>query len=460
MNNGRQRRGIRFGRLAQLSVAAALIATSACSATTNTPDGAGQPTGPSAIPAKDGPGVTKSKIIIADESVTLDSPDIRRVRDAIVAGYNDAGGITGRRIEIVPSPADSLVKAALQSRDAATGGFRNPVSAEAVCEAYRSSRAQPLAVINTVTATALLGTPATASCLSKAGIVTMDGSSVTGDPPASADYRNAPFHIEPAKSFADRRVTELVAGARADGLFNGKPKAAILYDGSYPEKLINTVALPALAKEGITDPLVVFLGPGNLVPAPKAQVSSAVLKLKTADVNLVLDLADTWFGSHLPVMVEQKYFPTVIARGRTAAAEMSPGQVPGLTQKFADKIHAYSAYAGPTSRADAKDDSLAQRCISMLRPTDSGRLPLVQVAFEYCQQLEILKTALDASDSRWINAEAFLAGLTKHHTFPGIGTYGDLTFSPTKRDGISVTRRLDVDMSCTCVKRGPDLITF
>jgi hypothetical protein len=440
-----------------VGIATAVVMTVAvgCSAT-GTGSGPSGQTSPQAvtIPAQDGPGVTADTITLswgkALHPTTGTSPDVVKNTQAgwkaVVDAFNEEGGIAGRKVEILQNdPGSPLV--AQRSEAYTRSNFLpvpDPTNGKAACDAYAGSQVFALLWPNLVSAP--YGTPAAGACLNAGGHPIIGATGWT-----KADYQAAPSTAGLTIA-TDRFSDAIIAAGKDSGMLAAPAKTAVITDSAQPTDTLTKVDLPALAKVGVTDPQVFPVG----LTLDQAGALNLAVKMKSAGIERVILLSpDAQFSfamalALVPIFQQQQFTPKVLGiSGLKYEALAAAGNV-GITPQIAESLLFYQSQTS----TDALELNATQAA------TPGGKLynavvqanPALQpyIDVDLCDALELLKAALAASGSKYVNAQSFTTGLDKlQDTYQSLRLFAT-SFGPGRHDGGAGIVRQTYSSQCQC----------
>ncbi|MET7694056.1 hypothetical protein ABZT06_39835 [Streptomyces sp. NPDC005483] len=417
--------------------AGALVGCSATSAGTDDKTAPGGSAKPLAIPATDGPGVTTDTVTVADNGYFAQSAAVYK---AVIAAYNKDGGIAGRKIVLAETPTGNASATASQTKQA-----------QATCVAFGQLKNKVFALLNEPNSATL------DSCLNKQGTVVQLGS---GGLTGSTMFKDAPYTAG-AGSLTNTRLAESwPAVLESSGFLARKDKVAVVSDGlSDDDQVAKDILVPKLAEVTGTGPALYAIDSNSQdVNALKAQGLSIALKLKKAGTTRVVFFG-TGYALGQVLMgggaqgLEARYamigsgFPA--GNGLTAAMQQA-------TTGYAWNLTDYGVTAAQQKTVLA-GNAAADTCLAILT---SARLDVAQnasTALGVCDSLNLLKAALEASGSKHINKEAYVAGLEKLGDFKSLTTFRS-SFADSRRDGVAAIRKVAYSASCKCFQyTGSDL---
>ncbi|WP_156096244.1 hypothetical protein [Amycolatopsis jejuensis] len=419
---------------------AALLVTG-CAATGQ----AGQQGGTGAIPEKNGPGVDADTITFAVPgsgglATTGGSDNGTAVRDAIVAMYNDRGGIAHRKIRLVNQAGEASGDSTL---------------AQAECAAIAAQQPAVFAVLGITRPPSVL-----TSCLNSRGIVGI----LAGGFGTAAVFRNAPATAGIDLLTDTRLARSWPRILQQTGWLAGAGRVAVVIDQSYhgaepPDPEIPKLLESGLVAAGAPKPDVHSL-PADAA-AGKAAALDLVLKLKTSGADRVVLVGDAT-GALPDLLLEagkQQYFPRIAASAHVAGAMVAFGADPALRAAATPiewrRMEGDSLADNEQAVADLKrDNASARRCLEAIdraggdpQAKETGRT----TGLDLCQSLDLVAAALERSGSSFVNAEAFAAGLQKIGSFPAMRGFAN-RYGPGDQGGTAAVQPLAYRPDCSCYR--------
>ncbi|MFK0111955.1 hypothetical protein [Streptomyces sp. NPDC091217] len=436
-----------------LAVVTVLLATAGCSTTSSGTSGADSSQAKAtAIPSKDGPGVTDRTITLSYGGWLADLPAQQRAVtksavDEVVKIFNSRGGAGGRQIRFLPAekdPGAPLVKQRAVAYSKANNlPLPDPSKGKQACDAY--AKTPVFGLVDADLVSPPYGTAAAGACLSAGGRISVG---VVGW--NEADFRAAPSAAGLTLA-TDRAIDALVAAGKDSGVLGTGAKTGLLTDSTAPED--SSTYLPALAKAGLKNPLALPVNP-NL---GQADALNVVVKMKSAGLkNLVVLVGERESGKTLmalaSVFKQQKYYPRIL---------MVDGPAPDVLAYTAHGLPAqlmsnFAAYTTTVTTAPTP------QILTAMKSTPAGKLcadaaaalKLSAATFmgmdHLCDNLELLKAALAASGSKYINSQAFATGLGKLSTTYRSPDLIGTEFGPDRHYGASGLARVDYSAKCKC----------
>ncbi|WP_330293107.1 hypothetical protein [Streptomyces sp. NBC_00576] len=432
---------MRTHRSLRRTVAAGVLAVSlaGCSATSADTDtkSSSSPSAATTIPEQDGPGVTADSITVVDNYYYDGTAPVDK---AVFDAYNAAGGIAGRKLVRADQPQINVPATATAAEQD-----------QAICLAYEQRKDKVFAVLNDVEGSVKLN-----SCLNKQGTVVQERSGSVVD---ESLFQDAPFTVGPATLTNERLATSWPALLKSTGFLKGTSKVAVVSDGvANDDKIAASTFVPALEKvAGSTPRLFTFDTTSSDQKALQAQALSMVLKLKQAGIDRIVFFGG---GAAGPIAI------TADKQGLDAQYAWTASGVPagnGITPAIQAALTGYAwgltDYGVPvaTQQEMLASNPAAGKCLSILTKAHLDLAQNASTALQLCDALNLLKQALEGNGSKYVNAQAFIAGVDKLDTFDSVTTFQS-GFGPGRHDGALAMRKSVYERSCTCFRyTGPNL---
>ncbi|MER6091651.1 hypothetical protein [Streptomyces bluensis] len=432
---------MRTRRSLQKALAAGILAVSlaGCSATSAGTDtkSSSSPTAATAIPARNGPGVTADTITVVDNYYFEATAPVDK---AVFDAYNAAGGIAGRKLVRADQVQPNVSATATQAEQD-----------QAICLAYKQRKDRVFAVLNDVTGSVKLN-----SCLNEQGTVVQAWSGSVVD---ASMFQEAPFTVGPGALTNKRLATAWPALLKSTGFLQDTSKIAVVSDGvGDDDRVAASTFVPALAKAaGSTPRLFTYDTTSSDQKALQAQALSIVLKLKQAGIDRVVFFGS---GSLGPIAI------TAAKQGLDARYAWPYSAIPagnGVTPAMQEAVTGYAWSLTDFGVPAAAQQQLltsnpaAAKCLSILTKAHLDLAQNASTALRLCDALNLLKQAIEGSGSKYVNAQAFIAGVEKLDTFDSVTTFRS-GFGPGRHDGALAMRKSAYQPSCKCFRyTGPNL---
>lgn len=444
-----------------LATALLLPLVAACSAT---PVGGSTSSGSTNSAPVSVPGVTAETVTLSwgpglmDENSKTNPAQYKvdtQAVQAVVDAFNEAGGLLGRKVEVLATDKDPGNKLGWARMDAYTKAqglpLPDPTNGAEVCDAYAGT--DVFALLYPVLVAQPLGTPAGAVCLNKAGHPIVG----IGAGWSAADYKAAPASAGFAVP-ADRSTAALIAGGKAAGVI-GSGKVAVVTDSTKPADAFSA-DLKQLADAGVADPLVLALNPAM----EQAEALSTVVKLADQKVSGVVFLTDATVTPGLlflllPALEQQQFYPKLLTLDASTGAVLQ-----GLKQVSPQVTDAMVSYVSVPEQILLPDEKEKARRAA----TPAGQLcaaaakakPAVAeaVSLQLCDSLTLLKAALTAGGDQ-VSATAFEQGLGKLSDYTSPSAFA-VKFAPGQHAGGAGITRVVYSSECQCESPSGGIVTF
>jgi ABC-type branched-subunit amino acid transport system substrate-binding protein len=369
------------------------------------------------------------------------------VDNAVVAAYNDQGGIDGRKITPVYADTDT----ASSSWDA---------DFEAACAKLTQDN-HVVAVLGYV----FNHDPSFESCLAKKGIPHL---STTFNVPDTQELANYPLLVALSTPRIERRSIEKVDGALATGVLTKANKLGIVID-SCPgtERAWTQSTKPYILSKGLTITSTFQIGcaHGSGDAASEAgQAGNLVLQFRTAGVDRILIPAVSEGPAVLIIAnaaEAQGWHPWYIVSSLANGAVLG-GQIPA---DQAANVHGYgwlpmqdvnpAQWPGRTAAQDRCVAMLKQKGITLQSATDFS------FAFNICDSLFLYEIALKATGGR-TDGQAIVGAIEALGStyVSAMVLQGRTTFGRTRHDAPSLARYFAWDGGCSCFTYRPTTFTI
>ncbi|MER7693593.1 hypothetical protein [Streptomyces sp. NPDC097610] len=421
-----------------LAVGILAVSLAGCSATSAETDAksSSSPT-TKVIPAQDGPGVTADAITVVDNYYFDATAPVDK---AIFDAYNAAGGIAGRKLVRADQPQINVPATATEAEQD-----------QATCLAYQQRKDKIFAVLNDVISSVKRN-----ACLNKQGTVVQPWSGSVVD---SSMFQEAPYTVGTGTLTNKRLATAWPALLKSTGFLKDSIKFAVVSDGvGDDDKIAASTFVPELEKAvGSTPQLFKFNSISNDQKALQAQALSMVLKLKQAGVDRVVFFGS---GSLGPIaMAGAKQGLDVKYAWPYSAVPAGNGVTPDIQAAVTGYAWSLTDVGVPvgTQKEMLASNPAAAACLSILTKAHLDLAQNASTALRLCDGLNLLKQALEGSGSKFVNAQAFMAGVEKLGTFDSVTTFKS-GFGPGRNDGVLALRKSVYAPSCKCFKyTGSDL---
>jgi ABC-type branched-subunit amino acid transport system substrate-binding protein len=409
------------------------VTTRAGAASTGGGRGTGSTTGPIEI------GIVRTAVSNASAfGVSLGNTVTEaNVNDALVASFNEKGGIAGRRI--VPVYFDTDTASRSWSADF-----------EAACAKFTQDH-HVVAVLGYV----FNHDDGFEECLTKKGVPHLSTTFNVPDTQVLAQY---PLLVALATPRIERRSLEKVDGALATGVLTKASKLGVAID-SCPGtgRAWTKVTKPYLLSKGINivSEFEVGCADGSGdVGAEAGRAGSLVLQFRTAGVDTIAAMTVSESGAVLiagNAAEAQGWHPKFIVSSLATTAVLT-GQMPA--SQLAN-VHGY----GWLPVMDVSPDRWpsippsAQRCIATLKDKGIKLSAPADYAFAFniCDAMFVYEAALRSTGGRTDGQAVVRAVEALGSSHPGALTLdGRLTFGPTRHDAPTFARYFAWDTSCSC----------
>lgn len=420
-----------------LAVGVVAVSLAGCSATSADTDAKSSSPTTKAIPAQDGPGVTADSITVVDNYYFDASAPVDK---AVFAAYNAAGGIAGRKLVRADQPQANLPATATEAEQD-----------QAACLAYKQAKGKIFAVVNDV-----LGSVKRNACLNKQGTVVQAWSGSVVD---SSMFKEAPYTVGTGTLTNKRLATAWPAILKSTGFLKDSSKFAVISDGvGDDDEIAANTFVPELEKAvGSAPQLFKFNSIASDQKALQAQALSMVLKLKQAGIERVVFFGS---GSLGPIaMAGAKQGLNAQYAWPYSAIPAGNGVTPAIQAAVTGYAWSLTDFGVPvaTQQEMLASNPAAAKCLSILTKAHLDLAQNASTALRLCDALDLLKQALEGSGSKYVNAQAFMAGVEKLGTFESVTTFKS-GFAPGRNDGVLAMRKSVYTASCTCFKyTGSDL---
>jgi len=417
---------MRFVRCATLCLplVTALVATG-CSATTTAAQNPAE--AEISVPETPGPGVTAAGITVADRSYRDDS---KATYDAIVAAYNAAGGIAGRKITMVA-----------QAETAQSPGVSDADIARSDCLAVTEQPGGVFAVIGA------RPDPDFTSCLNEHGDVVIPRPGFAFD---DRMFERSPYTAALGLSY-ERLAAGLAAQLQASGYLKDAKNVAVVAASGIDDSdsVAQKTLVPLLKSAGASNVTVTTV---DAVASGNAASASAALKLKSIAPDRIvvfgsavklISVVDEVVKQHLaaPVAISD----AVVRQGRFEFSGLSNAPESQRVQSILVNISTQSGAQLQQDRVNAANPA-AVKCLKIM---SDNHLASPSLALQVCESLDLLKAGLEKSGSRQVNAQAFAKGLNALSSFPSVSVY-QAGFGPGRHDGAGATQLMKYSGACTC----------
>jgi ABC-type branched-subunit amino acid transport system substrate-binding protein len=359
------------------------------------------------------------------------------VDDALVASFNDRGGIAGRRI--VPVYADT---------DTASSSW--DADFEAACAKFTQDH-KVAAVLGYV----FNHDPAFESCLAKRAVPHL---STTFNVPDVEELRNYPMLFALSTPRIERRSQEKIDGALATNVLTKASKLGVAID-SCPgtERAWTKTTKPYIQSKGLTIASTFQIGCAHGsgdAAAAAGQAGNLVLQFRTAGVDRVIIPAVSEGPAVLIIAnaaEAQNWHPWYVVSSLANAAVLG-GQMPA---DQAANIHGYGWM--PAQDVNPPQwpsiNATQQRCIAMLKQKGVTLKAATDYlyAFNLCDALFIYEIALKATRGRADGSAVTTSVEALGSSYvSALNLDGRDTFSHTQHDAPSVARYFAWDKGCSC----------
>ena len=367
------------------------------------------------------------------------------VDDALVAAFNDQGGIAGRKI--VPVYADTD-----------TGSTSWDADFEAACAKFTQDN-KVVAVLGYV----FNHDDAFEGCLAKRNVPHL---STTFNVPDAEVMKQYPLLIPLSTPRIERRSLAKVDGAIATGVLTKASKIGVLYD-SCPgtERAWTKVTEPYMKSKGLnvvkTAEIACARGSGD-AGAAAGQAGNIVLQFRSAGVDAMMFNA---VSEGPPVLIfasaaeAQSWHPKYVVSSLANAAVLA-GQIPPAQ---AANLHGYGWMPAQDVNPPQWPGTNAtqQRCINMLK----AKGVLLKAATDYlyafnlCDAMFVYELALKATrgNTTGPGVVAAIEALGSSYT-AALLLDGKATFSRTQHDAPVVARYFAWDGGCSCYTYRPTVV--
>jgi ABC-type branched-subunit amino acid transport system substrate-binding protein len=360
-----------------------------------------------------------------------------QVDDALVAAFNDQGGIAGRRIAPVYADTD-------------TGSTSWDADFEAACAKLTQDH-KVAAVLGYV----FNHDPAFEACLAKRAVPHL---STTFNVPDVEELRNYPLLMALATPRIERRSQEKIDGAVATGVVTKTSKLGIVID-SCPgtERAWTKSTKPYIQSKGLTITSTFQIGCAHGsgdAAAAAGQAGNLVLQFRTAGVDRVMVDAVSE-GPAILILGNaaeaQSWHPWYVVSSLANAAVIG-GQMPA---DQAANIHGYGWMPAQDVNPPQWPGTNAaqQHCIAMLKQKGVTLKAAVDYlyAFNLCDALFIYEIALKTTHGRTDGPAVVAAVEALGSTYvSALNLDGRDTFSHSQHDAPSVARYFAWDTGCSC----------
>jgi hypothetical protein len=361
--------------------------------------------------------------------------------DALVKGYNAAGGLAGRRIVATYGATDTA------SSDWST-------QFQAACQNLTQDHH-----VQAVLGYVFVFLDSFEQCLSSKGVPHLYAGYQPGDAGAQRDFPNL---VSTAHPTVDVTSETVLAGAIASGRLTPRSKLGIVVDGcSHGERAFASSTVPYLKRNGIQYESVSIGcsgGSTDVGPALSA-LKSAQLRFAADHVDVVMVLNTVALIFFMQDAQSQGYSPTYINQGSGGALEAQGGAAP---QSQLKNLHGFgwtpAIDVGPSHQPYARTPSQAA-CLAKL--SSQGMTPTkfndFMIAYATCDSLDLYAAALSRTGGRTGAAEVRQALVQLMPDFHGSLTYdGAHAVSASERGGPGHYRESGWTDSCSCFTyRGP-----
>lgn len=361
--------------------------------------------------------------------------------DALVAEYNLAGGLAGRRIVPVYGATD-------------TASTNWSTDFQAACQKMTDDH-KVKAVLGYVFAFI----DSFEQCIAKKDVLHLYGGYGPGDLQAQKDFPNLVSAVHPTTDVINSTV---LTGAMASGRLTTKSRLGILYDGcGHGDRAFDRSTAPFLKANGITYEKVYGAcaqGSGD-VSSALTTVQSAQLQFASHGVDVVYVPNNVALLFFMQAAENQGYRPQYLTQGGGGALEAQGGAIPQAQLK---NLHGYgwmpaidvSAQQQPYARTPRQ-----QACLAKLEKHGLVASQFNDFMFAYvtCDSLDLYARALQLTggDADRAKVQAALAQVLP--ALDGTATYsGALTSTTAQRGGPGKYRESGWSDACSCITyRGP-----
>jgi ABC-type branched-subunit amino acid transport system substrate-binding protein len=379
--------------------AAALVALAGCATTAADP---GASSGAPSAAGSPGPGVTADTvkvglIVLAGANsagsggfVVSPQGDTKKQAQVVVDAINAAGGIGGRKVDLV-----------IREFTSSTG---SPTTETAMCTSFTQD--------DEVFAVLMLGqrTSAARSCYKKASTVMVDISQAAQ--PVSTYTSLAPYYWTPNSRDLDSATSAMIDDLSANGFLAATAKVGVLVEKEATfEGVYSSVVTPALQELGITPVEQVIDQSTSENAFATAGSAAAAFQGEGVDRILFLGRPDN-VGYFTTFTTQQAYYPklaigsfetpTFVAQNPSVYAPESLAGSQGIG--FMPDVDGTKAFAFPQPGAE-------QTCIDTLSKAGVtfGNRFEAKTALRFCDGFGFLKAAGDKVGTAPLNAESLAA---------------------------------------------------
>ena len=364
------------------------------------------------------------------------------VDDALVAAFNDQGGVAGRKI--VPVYADTD-----------TGSTSWDADFEAACAKFTQDH-KVAAVLGYV----FNHDQAFEGCLAKKSVPHL---STTFNVPDAEELRNYPLLMALGTPRIERRSQEKIDGGLATGVLTKASKLGVVIDQCPgTERAWTNVTKPYILSKGLTIASEFRIGCAHGAgdaAAIAGQAGNLVLQFRTAQVDrMMVDAVSE--GPGILVLANaaeaQNWHPWYVVSSLANAAVLG-GQMP---PDQAANIHGYGWMPAQDVNPPQwpSTNATQQRCIAMLKQKGVTLKAAVDYlyAFNLCDAFFIYEIALKATHGR-TDGPSVVAAVEALGTsyLSALNLEGKDTFSHAQHDAPSLARYFAWDTGCSCFTYRP-----
>lgn len=285
----------------------------------------------------------------------------------------------------------------------------------------------------------------TTPCFVKAGIPVIG-------PGILVDYSAAPKYLYGISTLSSNRMGSLLPVWQSQGALKKGTNAGIVWvddPAGAQRRLVNDIWKPQLKKMGVTvtDFSLPFANGNNQISTSVAQMGSAVLKFKNANVTEVL-LVDAIPAFLFPISANsQDYRPTLLVSDNGYSAAGLSMVIPPETFPHVKSIGWSRANwnATVTKNPAVKSNAATEHCDSIYKGVNLPAQQQGRAPYDICDNLAFLQQALKGKKATVSNLDAGVNSLGT--SFVSATALGPVKFGKGRHDGTVMVQHFAIDQS-------------